>query len=437
MTARLLQRGLALLLIIALAAGGAWLAQGVEGRWVWAGAGPARLGEASERLLADVPAETTVRYRVLVRPDSPLATRLQRLVTAYREAGLDLALERLHPDRDAERLREYGLGRDGEGLLGVEDEWEHVAAPAEARVSAALERLLRRGSRYIVHLTGHGERELTGEAGHALGRLGQALERKGYRLQPLDPERTAVIPDNTRVLLVAGPTRSLPAETRQLLAQYIARGGRLLWLTDPGAPPLPAALPVTRGEGVVVDPQGAELLGVDDPALVVAEARGGHPALTGLGAPLLLNRAAPLRASAGAEWRREVLLATGPRQWPVASERLQDPGEAPADAGGAPLALTLARDTPEGEQRLAVFGDSDLFANAYIGNGDNLALALNTIDWLADQGGVTGRYGEAAGDRRLRFSRHETLLLGFGFLAGLPAVFLLGGWLAWRRGRSG
>lgn len=433
--ARALRRSLTLVLVLGLAGAAAWLAPQLDARWIWAGSGAARIGDASERLLAELPEDASVRYRVLVEPESPVAVQLERLAAAYRDAGLRLEVERLHPDRDAARLREYGLGRDGEGLLGIDGAWEHVAAPAEPRVSAALERLLRQDDRYVAYLTGHGERDLRGESNHALGRLGEALERKGYRLQPLELGETRAIPDNTRVLVAAAPREQLPGSAQRLLADYLARGGRLLWLTDPDGPSLPSALPARRGDGVVVDPDGAELLGVDDPGLVVAEARGEHAALEGLSAPLLLNRAAPLRSSADPEWRHTELLATAERQWAVAAGTVDAPGAPPEDSGGVPLALAFERDTPQGPQRIAVFGDSDLFANAYIGNGDNLALAVNTVEWLAAEEVVAGHYVEAAGDQRLELSRTETLVIGFGFLAGVPGLCLLGAWAAWRRGR--
>jgi len=432
-----LRRLASLAAILAAAGALAWLAQGIEGRWIWAGSGSARLGDASERLLAELPAEAHVRYRVLVEDGSPVSSHLERLAGAYRDAGLRLSVERLHPDRDTEALREYGLARDGEGLLGLDGAWEHVAAPAEARVSAALERLLRRGSRYVVYLTGRGERSLEGEARHDLGKLGAALSRKGYRLQPLDLASTPVIPDNTRVLVGAGPQQTLETQARRLLAGYLARGGSLLWLTDPGDPPLPGSLPARRAEGVVVDPEAAELLGVEDPRLVLSEAGGGHPVLAGLDAPLLLNRAAPLRASAGAEWQVSELLVTGERQWAVPRQAADSPGAAPRSAGGEPLALAFERQGPTGPQRIAVFGDGDLFANAYLGNGGNLALAVNTVEWLAAEGEITGSYAEAARDQRLRLTRTETLAIGFGFLALLPGLSLLGAWIAWRRGRHG
>lgn len=434
---RSLQRLAALVAILLLAGGLAWMVQGLEGRWVWAGSGSARLGDASARLLAELPADAHVRYRVLVEKGSPVASHLRRLAGAYRDAGLRLTVERLHPDRDTEALRAYGLARDGEGLLGLDGEWEHVAAPAEPWVSAALERLLRRGSRYLVYLTGHGERSLEGEARHDLGNLGAVLARKGYRLQPLDLASTPVIPDNTRVLVGAGPQQALAPEAQRLLAGYLARGGSLLWLTDPGDPPLPGSLPARRAPGVVVAPDAAELLGVDDPRLVLSEAGGGHPVLAGLGAPLLLNRAAPLQASAGAEWEVTELLVTGERQWAVPRQAAHAPAESPTTAGGVPLALAFERAGRAGPQRIAVFGDGDLFANAYLGNGDNLALAVNTVEWLAAEGELTGSYAEAARDQRLKLGRAETLAIGFGFLAVLPALALLGAWIAWRRGRHG
>ena len=94
---------------------------------------------------------------------------------------------------------------------------ERVRGYAERSLTAALERLARRGERWIVFLAGHAENDPHGEANFDLGLFGKELERGGFRLQQIKLAET-VIPTNTSLLVIASPrVNLLPGEVRSVV----------------------------------------------------------------------------------------------------------------------------------------------------------------------------------------------------------------------------
>jgi hypothetical protein len=398
------------------------------------GSGRHELTDASAALAGEL--QAPVRLVVALPPEAAARDVVRRLAQRYRHIHQAFALQFVDPADPAPEVRRLGL-RPGEALVFFGDHAERVQAPTEARISAALERLLRRGERYIVWLTGHGGRDLKGEANHDLGRFGRALERKGYQLQPLSLARTPIIPDNTALLIVATPTIDFSASERAMLRDFIGRGGAVLWLADgEAATGLTDVLPVAPRPQLVLDPASEQLLGIDDPRLLLLETGAEHPVTAGLEDPLLLAGTHALTPRDGSDWTLRSLLAGADRHYLAAGPSAAL--EASAGKGPPPyLGITLERQSPEGPQRAAVLGDGDLLANSYLGNGGNLAFGLSLVDWLVQAEDYVGRYLTGAPDQKLRLSATGAAALAFGLLLAVPGLFAAGAIVAWRRQRHG
>ncbi|MBA1149626.1 GldG family protein, partial [Ectothiorhodospiraceae bacterium WFHF3C12] len=288
--------GIATLLAAVVTLG--WLSQRYPLQVHVAAAGELELGEASRRLLAHF--EEPVRITAFVDPGSALRGHISRLLSTYRSAKADLQFDIVDPDQRPELVRELAVTRRGEVVVEYRGRRERAMAPTQARISAALERLLFEADPYIAFVTGHGERDLLGLANFDMGQFGRQLQRKGYRIQPWRLSRGQPVPDNANLLVVAGPQSPLSAGERAALADYLDRGGALLWLTEPAAGPQRGALGellgVRRRPGVVVDPSAGALLAVDDPRLLLLDGDLQHEAVAIPEAPVLLPRAAALEA---------------------------------------------------------------------------------------------------------------------------------------------
>ncbi|CAB1277098.1 GldG family protein [Candidatus Nitrosacidococcus tergens] len=89
-----------------------------------------------------------------------------------------------------------------------------------------------------------------------------------------------------------------------------------------------------------------------------------------------------------------------------------------------------------GQQRIAVIGDGDFISNAYLGNGSNLDLALNLVNWLAHEDKLISVPARTRVDSTLEISPMTSWLMGLGFLFILPVMLLISGLLIWWRRRQ-
>ncbi len=441
-----LENALFVLLLLAAVALLAWLSTRYTSEADWTAAGRNSLSEASRSLLETL--EHPVQLTAFARPDAVLQDRIRNLVERYQRVKTDVGLEMVNPDTAPQQVRELGIEADGTLLVSYQGRSEQVLDLSEEALTNALQRLARGSDRWIVFLDGHGERSPTGEANHDLRLFAHELERKGMRVQTLNLASGAAIPDNTSVVVIAGPqTQLLPGEVT-LISEYIASGGNLLWLHDPeplrGLNPIAEYLGVKVLPGIVVDAT-TQLFGIQQPDFALVPDYPDHALTRGLRSLTLFPRAAALEVAAPDGWRSQALLRTAPSTWtetgPMSGEIRMDEG---GDERAGPLSLgwiltralepSASTDRP-GEQRVAVLGDGDFLANAYLGNGGNLDLGLALFNWLNHDDRFIAIPAKSAPDRTLELSRPVSLIVGVGFLVLLPVLLIGSGVVIWLRRR--
>lgn len=415
----------------------AWLTERHSVEWEWAGAAYSGLSESSVALARQF--DKPVRVAVFVPEGHFIERHINRLLGSYADYIDELAWEFVNPDARPDLVRQLGVERAGEIVVEYEGRYERVNVPSEAYLSAALERLRRGAGQRIGYLTGHGERSLTGQANYDLGSFGGALRQKGYELRAVNLAEGAAL-DGVDLLVVAGPRVDLLPSAQHALVRYVDAGGRLLWLLEPEdgvrLPALVDRVGIVPRPGVLTDPQAARQLAVDDARFVMIDRYPAHPTTLRLTAPSLLPQVRALRSVADFTWNAEPLLLADTHHRLVRDYEGEAVEVSAGDEEPLWLAAALTRAAPlgEGEQRVIVVGNGDFLSNTYVGNGANLQLGLNMVDWLTESEVFMDTYARAAPDQQLELSRAQTLVLGFGFLIVLPVLLLgLGAWRWWRR----
>ncbi|GEM_PF-4008961 len=413
-----LWRGLLLMAVMLSLAGIGWLGHGSDKRWYWGSSNTATLGEASRKLTDQL--DGSVRVTVALPKGHNLRHHAERLNSAYQRHHAEFELSFVDPEADAEQARELGLVRSGQTLIEYQQRAETIDSPTEARLSAALERLLRRGNQFIAFLTGNGARDLLGRGNYELGAFGEALKRKGYRLQPLDLQSAGGVPANARAVIIAAPEKALDFRKQTALRKYLRGGGAVLWLAEPGGIAPAPVLPATVGKETVTDERSSTRLDVDDTRFIVLEPPFNHPGAGDVTNPVVLKGAATVIPESGDSWQHKTLLPK--------------PERAKGGNGNA-LGISLAQ--KETNARAVVIGDVDAWTNTYLGNGDNLRLGLQLMDWLTGTENFIGTYMDAAPDQRLAI-RGTTGLIAMASLIGLiPLLLTLMACQRWRRLRRG
>lgn len=428
--ARHVRAALATTLALALLAGLAVLAERHRAAWDWTAVGRNTLSERSLSLLAGLQGE--IEVIVFASEDRLRRAAATELLSRYERAHPRFDYRFVDPARAPELARELGVTRADTLVVRYGGQREQVRGYAERNLSAALERLARRGERWIVFLGGHGERSPAGDANFDLGRFGEALTERGFRVRTLDLATSGAIPRNTALLVLADPRVPLPPGAVEHLLEHLRDGGNLLWLREPGGgadiEPLAALLGVQRLPGVIHDPASASLYRIEDPRVLVVGSYPSHPLLAGLDVETLFPGAAALAlAEEGTGFTGAAVLRTG-----GAAERvLADGTREAAAATGWVFSHALRRQAAEREQRVLVSGDTDFLANAYVGNGANLQLGLEMVRWLTGADELVGVKTGQAPDLRLELSQPMMLGLAFGALFVLPALLLGAGFVVW------
>jgi ABC-type uncharacterized transport system involved in gliding motility auxiliary subunit len=403
------------------------------------------LSPESARLVDEI--EYPLKATLFVTPTNDARPLLEALFERYRELQPLIDFESLNPDLNPDLLRANDIRYDGEVLLEYQGRSEKVSQVNEASVSSAIQRLLRRGERWLVFLEGHAERNPYSEANHDFSLFAKQLASSGYTIETLNLTLGSGIPQNTDVLVLASPKVPLLPGEIEMLAEYIDRGGNLLWLADPeqasnGLELLTDRLGIDFLPGIVVDPN-SKLMGLDraDFALVSEYPR--HPVTQNLGSLSLFPQAQALAYHGGDEWHEQVLLSSDSRSWnetgPLRGEVVKGDDDDEIQ-GPLELALTLSRERENGddagEQRVAVVGDADFLANRYLGNGSNLDIGVNLVNWLSHDDGLISISPRPAPDTRLELGTKAQLAIAIFFLILLPLLLLGSGLRIWLKRRK-
>lgn len=409
--------------------------------WQWDLTQNARhsLSPVSRKMLDAMPGTLEVTaYATLQDPQyGDLRRPIRDFVARYQRPKPDLKLKFVDPAQEAQLARAAGVQVNGELVLSYHGRSEHLTTLNEQDFTNALMRLARGRERLVMTLAGHGERKLDGGAPHDLGEFGRQLAHKGLRGSALNLAAAAEVPADVSVLLLTQPqTELLPGEADKI-KRYLARGGNLLWLIEPGAlhglQPVAEMLGLSLTPGVVVDPAAKELGFAQSTA--VAAQYGLHPVTAQFDLITIFPHARAIGVNDDPEWHVTPLIETAARSWVESGPADEHAAFNPRRDLTGPVVIgrVLERDSEDGRQRIAVIGSGEFLANAYLGNGGNLDLGINLVNWLAGDANLMTIQPKNTLDATLSLGKSAAMALALGFLLGLPLLFFIAAIFVWRR----
>jgi len=436
------------LLVIAIAVALAFLSTRFGFVQDWSRSRGASLGDASVTLLKslDVPVEV-VSY---ARKQGGLRAVIADFVDRYRRVKPDLSLRFVDPDADPNAMRSAGVNVDGELEIRYKERSERLKVLSEAEFSNALLRLSRSGERIVAFLEGEGERQPLGKANADLGQFVATLADRGLRAVPLPLANTGTVPQNADLVVVANPQVPVPAAVAAELADYVDRGGALLWLVEPGEnaglDELARTLGIRVLPGTVVDGSG-QAFGLGDPSFVAVDHYPKHAITQDFALTTLFPQPAALAQLADTRWAARSILRSSAKSWnetghiPKAGESgdtIRQDADAGEIAGPLDLGFALTRVSPrpdKREQRVAIVGDGDFLSNSFLGNGGNREYGQRVFDWLLGDDAQIVVADKSAPDRELELSQGALTALAALFLVALPLLLAGSGALLWWRRR--
>lgn len=438
------------ILIVCLATLAGWLSTRYQWQADWTRNGRHTLNEASRLVLEkmDGPIEITA----YAREDTYLRDVIRKFVARYQRIKPEIKLHFVNPDAVPDEVRTLGVSVHGELVVRYRGRSQHVQSENEEEFTNALQRLTRAAEHWLAFVEGHGERGALGQANFDLTLWVQQLTNRGFKAQPLDLANTQTIPENTRVLVIAGPQVDyLPGEL-EIITDFIDRGGNLLWLLDPpGAlhnlDALAAKLHINITSGTIIDFAG-RLLGLDDPTIALATSSlyPPHPITRDFSYTTLYPSATAIMTDANDIWQARPFIATGDHTWLETGELDGDVNydEGADTVGPLDIGIGLEREIEFGQngnvinksQRIAIIGDGDFLSNAYVENSGNMDLGVRIMSWLSHDDDSIVIPARVAPDLHLELSPVAAVIVGFGFIIILPLILVSTGITIWWRRRK-
>jgi len=386
------------------------------------------------------------------------------IIGRYKQIKADFNLQLLNPDIDIEQAQQDGIvmNKPFAFVIYYQQRMEHINSLSEQAISNALLRLNRRDNQQVVFLTGHGERNINASDNRAYSELHQQLTRQGINLQTVNLLKKP-LPDNTKLLVIAAPDHAYLEGEVKRIKQFIARGGNLLWLIDPGdkqgLDPLATSLGLKLLDGVIVDnnPELRKTLNIQHPAIIPVTDYFPHLitntmryntlfALARGISPLPENKLTSDNASD--RWQAEALFNSFGKSWSETgglTEEMVFDSSAGDIAGPITIAVALHRpvkktrestSTKTINQRVVVVGDSDFLSNTYLGAGANLNLGLNLFNWLIGDDDFIDIEVKASPDTRLTLNDMQLMVIAFGFFLVIPGLLLITGFTLWYKRKN-
>ncbi len=439
-----------LLLILCLTGLLAWLSVRYQIQMDWTQSGRHTLSHASQEVLKrmDGPVEITA----YARENASLRKTVKKIVGRYQRLKTDINLHFINPDAVPDEVRNAGISINGEMLLRYQKRVEHVKTGTEEEFTNALQRLARGSEHWLAFLGGHGERDPFGKANHDLSIWITQLISRGFKIQPLNLADVQVIPNNTKVLVIASPTVDLLPGEITIIVEYLQRGGNILWLTDPGSlhglEPLADQLSIDIPSGVIIDFAGS-LVGIEDPTIVLntPSLYPDHAITKAFNLTTFFPTTASIQIKEQkrdmAQWNKSSLLMSADHTW-LETGVLEGKIEYNKDSDkvgpldiGISLEKTIDAESDQAsssnQQRIVVVGDGDFLSNAYVGNSGNLGLGVRLINWLSNDDDFINIPVKTVNDAHIEFPSYASWIIGFGFILVLPLLFLGAGLFIWWR----
>lgn len=351
------------------------------------------LAPQTYRILRTLPRD--VKITVFTREKDPGYQAFKERLESYRQASTKLSVEFIDPEKQPKMAQTYGIFRTDTAIFESNGQTIRVTSPSEVELTGALIRISKDAKKRIVFLEGHSELSVEDKDRNGLSISKEALIRQGYDVGTVSLLKESAVPDNTSVLVIAGPRRSVIKEERERIQTYVEKGGHLLMLADPdtqtGLETLLAHWGVGLGPGVLVDLQ--DRLAQGDLTALLVRTFTEHEITQDLTSAILLplSRHVTFDEQVGKDWDFVPLARTSPNSWAETNMqgRVVSLSEKEDVKGPLPIAAALSpkKAPEEGKPHpsIVVIGNSTFVSNAFFNFPGNSDFFLHTTGWLAEE----------------------------------------------------
>ncbi len=393
---------------------------------------------------------------------------LKELLVGYRAQSRHIKFEFIDPDMHPDVAQQYDVTvygtflnpftgsqrKYGTVILLYGNRREKVEKRSEEvqeeDLTNAMIKVGRSEAKKVYFIQGHGEKDLSDTESSGYAAVKQALEDQGYLVEALNLASEGKVPQDAKVLVVAGPTTEPFSKEIQFMDEFLNIGGGILVLVDPSpAPSLESLLNnwgVQVDDDLVLDISGAGRLMGAGPSIPLVLSYEEHPITNRFNAmtffPLTRSIQPAIEIPDGVNV--ETLFKSNDNSWGETDlSREEATFDEKSDLPGPlPLAVAVTReiepatdDNPSLNARMVVTGCSNFPVNAYFSTQGNGNLFLNMISWLAQDEDLISIRPKSPEDRRIILSQSQLAMLRLVTIFVLPGIVLIIGIVVWNRRR--
>ena len=401
------------------------------------------LAPQTYRVLRNLPREVLVT--VFTREKDPGYQSYKERLDSYRQASPKITVEFVDPERQPKIAQNYGINRTDTAVFESAGHTVRVTSPSEVELTGALIRVTQDRQKQVLFLEGHGEPSLDDRERTGLSVAKDILLKQGYNVGTLSLLKEAAVPDQTAILVVAGPRRPVTTEEQERIHTYVEKGGHLLLLIDPdtqaGLNPLLTQWGLGVGPGVLVDLQ--DRLAQGDLTSLLVRTFTEHEITQDLSAAVLfpLARHITFDEQTGKAWDYVPLARTSPNSWAEADikGRVVNLDEKEDIKGPLPMAAAISPKVPpeEGKPRPAVvvIGNSTFATTAFMNFPGNSDFFLPAAAWLAEERNMMSLVPKDSALRLFTPNPLQERALLYLQVILLPVAMFVAGILVWRKRR--
>lgn len=401
------------------------------------------LAPQTYRVLRTLPRD--VKITVFTREKDPGFQAYKERLESYRQASTKLTIEFVDPERQPKVAQTYGIFRTDTAIFESNGQTIRVMSPSEVELTGALLRISKDRKKRIVFLEGHGERSPDDKERTGFSAAKEAMTKQGYEIGTLSLLKEAAVPDDTSVLVLAGPRHMVTPEEQDRIVAYVDKGGHLLILADPetqtGLETMLSRWGLGLGPGALVDLQ--DRLAQGDLTTLLVRTFTEHEITQDLTAAVLfpLARHITFDEQAGKDWDYVPLARTSSNSWAETNMqgRVVSLNEKEDVKGPLPMAVALAPKTApeEGKPRpaIVVIGNSTFATNAFFNFPGNSDFFLHTTGWLAEERDLISIVPKEPALRPFTPNPLQERTLLYVQVLFLPLATFITGMMVWRKRR--
>lgn len=372
------------------------------------------------------------------------------LMDNYKALNPKFEVEYVDPDKVPTRAKQVGIKKYGTLHLQIGAKETKIEEPNEEKLTNALIKLLKEKSAVLCTITGHGERNFSGNTAEDYEVAKKGLADQSYELKEVNLMTEGKLPDTCGAIAIVGPTKAFFEPEVKILKDYLANGGRALVALDLNikgtefSPQVNAMLEswyVRPVAALTVDPF-SKLFGVDASV----------PILTGYSKENAITKEMqgqtpfpfmrPIEVIPGAPTGLTVqwLAQTNPKAFAVTNFKELQSGKVqfvPGRDKQGPLNAAVAVDGKLKDSkaprntRLVVFGSAQFANNNFGRYGTNLDFFLNSVSWIMEDESLISIRGKEEGAGRVELSQKAGTTIFILTVLLIPLAVAVAGIVIW------